>query len=144
MPSHSSIHVIPVPFVFLKVRFSVFYFLNSCSDLKFSVVNFDVFCEIRGCKFSIFSFALPKTFVGLSCSSVYVTSILSQSFSDVSFIRKLLQWTTLLWWINEVLHVLKMKYFIQKLFGRYLLHLVHFVHYFSTLVQSRLYVGELK
>ncbi len=32
--------------------------------------------------------------------------------SDVNFIRELLQWTTSLWWMNEVLHVLEMKYFI--------------------------------
>ncbi len=33
--------------------------------------------------------------------------------SDVSFICELLKWTSLLWWINEALHVLKMKYFIH-------------------------------
>ncbi len=49
--------------------------------------------------------------------------------------------------MNEVLHGLKMKYFIQELYQRFLLHLVHLllhlvhllhpvhcVHYFNTLV----------
>ncbi len=36
---------------------------------------------------------------------------------DVSFICEVLQWTTSLWWMNVVLHVLKMKYFIQELLG---------------------------
>ncbi len=30
--------------------------------------------------------------------------------------------------MNEVLHVLEMKYFIQELFGHFLLHLVHLLH----------------
>ncbi len=37
--------------------------------------------------------------------------------------------------MNEVLHVLEMKYFIQELFGHFLLHLLHLVHllhYFSN------------
>ncbi len=34
--------------------------------------------------------------------------------------------------MNEVLHVLEMKYFIQELFGHFLLHLLHFIHYFSN------------
>ncbi len=33
--------------------------------------------------------------------------------SDVSFICELLQWTTSLWRMNEVLHILKIKYFIH-------------------------------
>ncbi len=67
--------------------------------------------------------------------------------SDVSFIRGLFQRTTSLWRMNEVLHVLKMKYFIRELFKRFLLrllYLVHFVHYCGTLVQSRLRVVELR
>ncbi len=57
-------------------------------------------------------------------------------FNDASFILELLQWTTSLRWMNEIIHVLKMKYFIQELFGRFLLHLVHLLHLLYILSSS--------
>ncbi len=66
---------------FLNIRFFLFFiFFYSCSNLELSVRNFDVFSKISGCKFLIFSLPPSKKFVGLSYSSVYVTSILSKSF----------------------------------------------------------------
>ncbi len=58
---------------------------------------------------------------------------------DVLFIRELLQRTTALWWMNEVLHVLKMKYFIQELFGYFLIHLVDLFDLFHQLHLVHLY-----
>ncbi len=54
----------------------------------------------------------------------------------MSFIRELLQWTTSLWWTNEVLHVLEMKYFIQELFGRFLPYFIQelFGHFLPNYV----------
>ncbi len=105
--------------------------------------------KIQFRKNSVRSFNKLEWAMNMKCQCNLIANVKFQcvSRSDASFIRKLLQWTTSLRWMKEVLHVLKMKYFIQELLRRFLLHLlnqVHFVHYSSIFVQSRLYVEELR